>query len=370
MTVISDSTARRKAAADCALHDLCFSEPLFRRRYEGWCVLGWGSYATVVRTYSRDAGREVALKIFFNVEPDLLERVREEVRASQRLTSQYVVGTYSMFDQGVIAWFEMELVEGPNLDTYMRRHTTQGRALDADECLDIALSVSRAVWYAHRRGVLHRDLKPSNVLLPDSGRPAAKVGDFGIAEVGDSTIMTPPGTIIGTPRFASPEALAGRRVGAAHDVYGLGLTLFSLFTGGGSPENIPRTAPLRVLRRLRSKEGRLRIAPLAAQLDPRVAPLIVQCLAVRPQQRPGNECVVTTLELIKRASVATSKSTGNDRFRAKPWLLALAVAGAAMIGLSARRTRKTKCRRDVVVTPDDAWGLPDLQAPPHSGPTP
>src|SRR5205823_1849935 len=122
MNEVSESTARRKAAANSALRDLCFADPLFRERYEGWCLLGWGSYATVVRTHSRDLARDIALKIFFNLEPGLLERVRQEVRASQRLSSPYVVDTHSMFDRGVLAWFEMELVEGPNLDTYVKRH--------------------------------------------------------------------------------------------------------------------------------------------------------------------------------------------------------------------------------------------------------
>jgi hypothetical protein len=68
--------------------------------------------------------------------------------------------------------------------------------------------------------------------------------------------------------------------------------------------------------------------------------------------------VVTTIETITRASVAASKTTGTGRPRAKTWLFALAVAGAAVIGLSARRMRKTDRRREVVAC-NDARALAD-----------
>ena len=52
-----------------ALYELCFSDAVFRERYSGWRVLGRGAWATVVRTRSRDADRDVALKILVNLDP-------------------------------------------------------------------------------------------------------------------------------------------------------------------------------------------------------------------------------------------------------------------------------------------------------------
>jgi len=104
-----------------ALRELCFSDAVFRERYEGWRVLGRGTWATVVRTRSRDVGHDVALKILVNLDPELLQRVRDEVRAVQALATPYLVHTYSLFDRGTIAWFEMEVVVGPTLQQQLDR---------------------------------------------------------------------------------------------------------------------------------------------------------------------------------------------------------------------------------------------------------
>ncbi len=91
---------------------LSFWDVVFSQRYDGWRLLGRGPWATVVRTRSRDLRHDIALKVFVNLDPELLERVRQEVRAVQALATPYLVHSYSLFDRGTIAWFEMELVEG------------------------------------------------------------------------------------------------------------------------------------------------------------------------------------------------------------------------------------------------------------------
>jgi serine/threonine protein kinase len=209
----------------------------------------------------------VALKVLVNLDPELLERLREEVRAAQAMASPYLVQTYSLFDRGTIAWFEMEVVEGPTLQEELDRLASPAERLPLVRSCEIALAISRCVWQAHRHGVLHRDIKPANVLLPLSGRPAAKLGDFGIARLADASRATPPGTITGTPRFASPESLSGQAVGPAHDVYGLATTLYALFSGGRLPHGVPANASLAQLRAIQRAE---RPAPLR-DLAPEVA---------------------------------------------------------------------------------------------------
>lgn len=174
MHIKADPGAEKSASSDDALKELCFSDVVFSQRYEGWRLLGRGPWATVVRTRSRDLGHDIALKVFVNLDPELLERVRQEVRAVQALAIPYLVHTYSLFDRGTIAWFEMELVDGPNLQEELARLAAAGERLPLARAYEIALAVSRCVWHAHRHGVLHRDIKPANVLLPASGRPPPK----------------------------------------------------------------------------------------------------------------------------------------------------------------------------------------------------
>jgi eukaryotic-like serine/threonine-protein kinase len=301
-----DSGKARTSPEGDGLRELCFSDAVFRERYEGWRLLGRGSWATVVRTRSRDAGRDVALKIFVNLDPELLRRLREEVRAAQALATPYLVQSYSLFDRGTIAWFEMEVVEGPTLQEELDRLASAGARLSLVRSCEIALAVSRCVWQAHRHGVLHRDIKPANVLLPASGRPAAKLGDFGVARLADASGATPPGTIVGTPRFASPESLSGQAVGTAHDVYGLAATLYAIFGGGRLPYSVPANASLA---RLRTAQRTERPAPLlgfAPEMDPRLERTILEALSPDPAERPSARKLVLALERAQVRALAAA----------------------------------------------------------------
>jgi len=322
-----------------ALAGLCFADPVFHERYEGWEILGRGSWATVVRTSSRDLGHEIAVKVFVNLEPALLQRVREEVRAVQVLATPYLVHTYSLFDRGTIAWFEMELVDGPNLQQELGRLAAAGERLPLVRAYEIALAVSRCIWHAHRHGVLHRDVKPANVLLPRSGQPAAKVSDFGMARLADVASGTPPGSIMGTPRFASPEALAGETVGPPHDVYGLAATLYVLLTGGRAPYPVAGETSLAQLRRLQATTLPAPFRLDTPDVDAVVESILLQGLAGDPEARPSPGRIVRTLERAQARLLATAGAYPRAEVSVSRWRVVLAGLGLAALGLWTRARR-------------------------------
>lgn len=294
-----DPVSDTSSSAD-ALQLLCFSDPVFAERYHGWSVLGRGSNATVVKTFGRDAGRDIALKVFVNLEPEMVQRVREEVHAVQTLATPHVVQVYSLFDRGPIAWFEMELVEGRNLDEELQRLTAAHRQMPLRPAFAIALAVGRCLWHAHRAGVLHRDVKPANIILPASGQPAAKLTDFGIARLANRPTSTPAGSVLGTPRFSSPEALAGHFAGRAHDVFGYCTTLYVLFSGGILPFDADPEASVSLLRRMKLES---RPAPLTARrpdISETVSNVIARGLSPYAVLRPSVRRIVTTLEVEQR----------------------------------------------------------------------
>jgi eukaryotic-like serine/threonine-protein kinase len=283
-----------------SLRELCLADPVFSQRYEGWEVLGTGTYATVIRTRSRDAGRDIALKIFRDLSQGSVDRVREEVHAAQSLATPYFVQVYSVFDRGPIAWFEMELVDGPNLDEELHRAASDGHRFSLPQATEIALAVSRCLWHAHRRGVLHRDVKPANVLLPRAGIPAAKLADFGIARVGNGSGATPTGSITGTPRFASPEALAGEPVDRPYDVFGLCSTLYAIFSGGRLPFPTDRAAGIERLQEVIRSGLPLPLDRLDSRIDPEAARVINLGLALDSTSRPDVGVIVVELERAQR----------------------------------------------------------------------
>jgi serine/threonine protein kinase len=335
------SDGKGLVSGDDALQALCFADAVFRQRYQGWHVLGRGRWATVVRTHSRDLGQDIALKVFLNLDPESLERVRQEVRAVQALATPYLVHTYSPFDRGTIAWFEMEAVDGPNLQRELDRLAGVGKRMPLFQAYEIALAVSRCVWHAHRHGVLHRDIKPANVLLPLSGRPAAKVSDFGIARLADVGSTTPPGAIAGTPRFASPEALGGLPVGPPHDAYGLAATLYTLLTGGRPPYLVTETTSLAALRRLQVTTEPPPVRSLAPEVDVGVDDVVMDALLADPARRPSPGRFVRALERAQARTAAAASRRGEAvNASVSRWRIGLAGLSLAGFGLWTRLRKR------------------------------
>ncbi|MEL7496733.1 MAG: serine/threonine-protein kinase [Planctomycetota bacterium] len=131
-------------------------------------------------------------------------------------------------------YFVMELVHGMPIDQFCEKNS-----LPIRERLDLFRQVCDAVHHAHRKGIIHRDLKPGNVLVTiDSGKPLAKVIDFGIAKamhspLTDQTMFTQFGQIVGTLEYMSPEQAVMSNEGpdVRSDVYSLGVLLYRLLTG-------------------------------------------------------------------------------------------------------------------------------------------
>ncbi|WP_165226878.1 WD40 repeat domain-containing serine/threonine protein kinase [Aquisphaera insulae] len=93
---------------------------------------------------------------------------------------------------------------------------------------EVGLQAAEALGHAHHQGVIHRDVKPSNLLIDAQGN--IWVTDFGLARRLADPGMTHHDSLLGTPRYMSPEQARTGRIDARTDVYSLGATIYELLT--------------------------------------------------------------------------------------------------------------------------------------------
>jgi serine/threonine-protein kinase len=201
-------------------------------RYKILGELGRGAMGVVYKAEDPNLDRVVALKTIV-IEADAEGRKEYERRffleakAAGKLNHPNIVTVYDFGEEEGVAYLAMELVEGNDLR--MRLKESAGQGLPALDAVDVAQQVAEGLGYAHERGIVHRDIKPGNIMLQPRGQ--AKIMDFGLARMRVADHKTSTGMVLGTPKYMSPEQVAGQPVDQRSDVFSLGIVLHEMLTG-------------------------------------------------------------------------------------------------------------------------------------------
>jgi serine/threonine protein kinase len=200
-------------------------------RYEIEAELGRGAMGIVYKARDPELGRTVAIKTVNmalgggdEVE-NYQKRFTQEARAAGGLNHPAIVTIYDIGRNQDIAYMAMEFIEGTELRTLLQG----GPRLTIPQAVSIAAQVADGLAYAHARGIVHRDIKPANIMVLEDG--SVKITDFGIARMRISQELTQTGTMLGSPKYMSPEQALGRRATHQSDIFSLGVVLYEMLAG-------------------------------------------------------------------------------------------------------------------------------------------
>jgi len=191
-------------------------------------TIGEGTFGKVKLGVHLLTGERVAVKV---LEKDRItdkgdvKRVTREIQILKHIQHPHVVNLLEVIEKPRHIYLVTEYVAGGELFEFIVAH---GRLQETQACR-IFRQVLVAVDACHALGVAHRDLKPENMLVDEECN--IKLIDFGLSNTYDSPTALLR-TACGSPCYAAPEMIAGKRyLGAAADLWSLGVCLFAMLCG-------------------------------------------------------------------------------------------------------------------------------------------
>lgn len=262
------------------------SNTLFNNRYEIIRCLGKGSGSSVFLAKDFDNNEVyVAIKILEinydeknELESELFARFMREAETAASLHHNNIIRIIESGHAAHVAYIAMEYIHGKTLREYSDPHTI----LPAPIVLDLMAQCADGLHYAHNKGIIHRDVKPANILF-DRNTNVAKLGDFGIAHIANST-QTLAGSFLGTPFYMSPEQLGGLELDARSDIFSLGASLFRLLTGTPPFSGNSMAELMRAI----ANDPQRDIKAIKPDLHPEIVKVVNMALSKDPKQRQAN----------------------------------------------------------------------------------
>ena len=255
-------------------------------------VLGQRGASVVYEARHDTRGEHVALKTLrvgdatAHETADRLNKVQHEFRTLIAIDHPNLVRLRSFESDGAQWFITMELVEGVDFLTYVRPKGT----LELSKLRESLRQLTGGIDALHQGGVLHRDLKPANVLLTDDGR--LSILDFGLVvpwEKAWDRASLRGRNFVGTPRYAAPEQVFGKRFPAT-DWYAVGAMLYEALTG--EPPFVGTRAELLIRKQSEDAPSLVHQRGIPGDL----ARLASQLLQRDPALRPGAATIRSALQ--------------------------------------------------------------------------
>ncbi len=316
-------------------------------RYEIREQIGEGAMANVYHAYDPKIPRHVAIKILKEelcLDADYRHRFLSDANAAGPLTHPNIVTIHDVGEVDGRPYIVMELLEGLTLDEVM----AQDAEIPLDAALRIAIQVADALHYAHSSApaVIHRDIKPANIAVTRTDW-RVKIMDFNIARVEGPDVenRTVVGTVLGTPRYMSPEQARGNPADGRSDLFALGVVLYEILTGRTAFSGNTITS---LLEQIKETEP-VPVGELAPETPRGLQNIVRKLMHKKPQNRFANGHQVA--EALRR-ELRTLERSEEERRQVLPTevkvgaLVALLLAGVMTLGATAIYRRQASAMQE------------------------
>ncbi len=190
-------------------------------------LIGKGSISSVyLATDSNE--QEIALKVMREspfIENRVLEHILENAEVAIKMPAHPKITHILEFGKSDDAYFiAMTLIRGPGT----LENLISQKYFDINSALLLSLDIAEALSHAHNSNIVHGDLKPGNVLINENNE--AILNDFGSVTSGPSNSLKFGQSLIGTPKYMSPEQAKGMYISQSSDIYSFGVLLYEMLT--------------------------------------------------------------------------------------------------------------------------------------------
>jgi serine/threonine protein kinase len=214
-------------------------------KYEFREKLGLDGVVEVWKAFDTEVHRYVTIKLLHaNLQTDLefINRFSREAPVVAALHHPNIVQIHefqmirSPAIKAPVAYMVMDCIEGETLADYIRTTSRTDKLPALADIVYLFASISKAIDYVHREGIIHGDIKPTNILLDKRHTASRSIGmpmltDFGIAKIVGANSGMVSGMWLGTPLYVSPERAQGSLGTERSDIYSLGVILYEICTG-------------------------------------------------------------------------------------------------------------------------------------------